>query len=406
MGVTVRRYNDQYMLSVYSNGARRTQMFPTKQEAERMAVELRAALLRGTVRISPPGDGLTLGAYASRWLEEYVKPATKYRTYERYESALRCHVLPVLGNVALKDIRSDQIDVLLKAKRATLKPNSIKNILIPLRELLNHAVLDKLIPMNPALLLDKRAVRKGPKTENDYRVPEIFSEEELGRLLSVCEHYRPQYADLIHTVAWSGLREGEAFGLHPDDVDYRYGYLDIRRNIVYRKRQLIVGTPKARQRRRVKIPERLVSRLRSRNAQTQWLFPNEAGQPLYGSNFLHRVWYPLLKEAGLRRITFQDLRHTYASLLLKRGEPIKYVSEQLGHADVETTMKLYWHLVPNVHRGGINALAEETGRGVSAIDGNEIPMGSGAYVEAIEYMEPAIGIEPTTCGLRNRCSTN
>ena len=53
----------------------------------------------------------------------------------------------------------------------------------------------------------------------------------------------------------------------------------------------------------------------------------------------------------LRRITFHDLRHTYASLLLKRGEPIKYVSEQLGHADVETTMKLYWHLVPNVHPG-------------------------------------------------------
>jgi len=358
------------MLSVYSNGARRTQIFPTKREAERMAVELRAALLRGTVRISAPGDNLTVGAYADRWLEEYVKPATKYRTYERYESALRCHVLPVLGSMALKDVSSDQIDALLKTKRLVLKPNSVKNILIPLRELLNHAVLDKLIPMNPALLLDKRTVRKGPKTENDYRVPEIFSEEELGRLLSICERYRPQYADLIHTVAWSGLREGEAFGLHPEDVDYRYGYLDIRRNIVYRKKQLIVGTPKARQRRRVEIPERLVQRLRNRNAQTQWLFPNEASQPLYGSNFLHRVWYPLLKEANLRRITFHDLRHTYASLLLKRGESIKYVSEQLGHADVETTMKLYWHLIPNVHRGGINALADETGHGLSAIDGN------------------------------------
>ncbi len=65
MGVTVRRYKDQFMLSVYSNGARRTQIFPTKREAERMAVELRAALLRGTVRISAPGDGLTLVAYAS-----------------------------------------------------------------------------------------------------------------------------------------------------------------------------------------------------------------------------------------------------------------------------------------------------------------------------------------------------
>src|SRR6476620_10366720 len=114
MGVTVRRYNAQFMLSVYSNGARRTQIFPTKREADRMAVDLRAALLRGTVRISAPGDGLTLVAYATQWLEEYVKPATKYRTYERYESALRCHVLPVLGSMALKDVRSDHVDALLK----------------------------------------------------------------------------------------------------------------------------------------------------------------------------------------------------------------------------------------------------------------------------------------------------
>ena len=66
IGITVRRYKDQFMLSVYSNGARRTQIFPTKREAERMAVELRAALLRGTVRISAAGDGLTLGAYAGK----------------------------------------------------------------------------------------------------------------------------------------------------------------------------------------------------------------------------------------------------------------------------------------------------------------------------------------------------
>jgi hypothetical protein len=70
-------------------------------------------------------------------------------------------------------------------------------------------------------------------------------------------------------------------------------------------------------------------------------------------------------------------------------------------------MKLYWHLVPNVHRGGINALADETGGGLSAIDGNGIAMGSDGGVEvidyAVDYMEPAIGIEPTTCGLRITC---
>ena len=71
-------------------------------------------------------------------------------------------------------------------------------------------------------------------------------------------------------------------------------------------------------------------------------------------------------------MTFHDLRYTYASVLLKRGESAKYVSEQLGHSDVETTLRLYCHLVPNAHRGGINALARETGRHGAATDGNEL----------------------------------
>jgi integrase len=50
-------------------------------------------------------------------------------------------------------------------------------------------------------------------------------------------------------------------------------------------------------------------------------------------NLLRRRWRPLLEKAGLRRIRFHDLRHTHASPLIQRGEPLAYVKDRLGHHD-------------------------------------------------------------------------
>ena len=52
----------------------------------------------------------------------------------------------------------------------------------------------------------------------------------------------------------------------------------------------------------------------------------------------------LLKENGLRRIRFHDLRHSCASLLLKEGVPMKQIQEWLGHSDISTTANIYAHL--------------------------------------------------------------
>jgi len=73
-----------------------------------------------------------------------------------------------------------------------------------------------------------------------------------------------------------------------------------------------------------------------------------------------KVWYRLLKSAGVRRVRLHDLRHTYASLLLLAGEPMLYVKEQLGHSTVQVTVDLYGHVRPGLNRGAVNRLAEAT----------------------------------------------
>ena len=64
-----------------------------------------------------------------------------------------------------------------------------------------------------------------------------------------------------------------------------------------------------------------------------------------------REFHPALTRAGLQRIRFHDLRHSYATLLINQGENIKYVSSQLGHASTQITVDRYGHLLPEVHNG-------------------------------------------------------
>jgi hypothetical protein len=76
------------------------------------------------------------------------------------------------------------------------------------------------------------------------------------------------------------------------------------------------------------------------------VFSTEKGTPLDGHNFVRRVFDPALRRAGLPRIRFHDLRHSFASLLIAQGEHPKLISEQLGHASVQITLDRYGHLLP------------------------------------------------------------
>lgn len=75
------------------------------------------------------------------------------------------------------------------------------------------------------------------------------------------------------------------------------------------------------------------------------VFPNGAGGPINHNNMVNRHFEPALKKAGIKRIRFHDLRHTFASLLIDQGENIKYIQTQLGHSSPSVTLNVYAHLI-------------------------------------------------------------
>jgi integrase len=86
------------------------------------------------------------------------------------------------------------------------------------------------------------------------------------------------------------------------------------------------------------------------------IFAKADGRPLEPSNMLRDEFFPALRRAGLRRVPFHSLRHSFTALLIAQGENIKYIQSQLGHASIQTTLDRYGHLLPATHKEAASRL--------------------------------------------------
>lgn len=118
--------------------------------------------------------------------------------------------------------------------------------------------------------------------------------------------------------------------------------------------------PKARySRRAVSVSDALIQELKIHQARQavelpanehDLIFTNEVGKPLDRTNLNNRIFQPALRLAGLRRVRFHDLRHSYTAALISSGENIKWIQEQLGHSSFMVTMDTYGHLLPEIEK--------------------------------------------------------
>ncbi len=378
MGVKIKHWKGAWWLFVNNQGRRKAKRVGVgnagKKAAKEVATKLAARLALGEFKMDD-APVPTFQVYAERWLQHRALDL-KPRTLELYGSILKHHLLPAFGKLPLPQVSRERVRDLLMAKsEAGLKRTTVYQLWSCLRTLLNAAVEDGLLPNNSAAKLGKRLGRLGSKREGEV---EIFTEQELAHLLTTAEREFPEAADLLFVMAWTGCREGEAFGLRREDLDLYGRFLEIRRTVGYRQGQLQTGTPKSNKSRRVDLPEALVRRLQARlelakahatfegKEPVSWVFPNRAGKPLDAKNFQVRIWRPLLTKAGLSYRPPHTLRHTYCSLLLMRGESPAYVQAQAGHSSVQVTIDLYSHWIPGVGRGAVERLAEATGRNLYA----------------------------------------
>ena len=369
----------------------------TKKEAERLLAKRLHELNTGNL---PEETKLLFRDFAATWLDDYAKVSVKQSTFESYRDLLRLHLLPAFGDLQLNRISSSQIQALLanKISKESLSPKTVVNILVPLKEMFKHAVLWGLIRHDPTL-----AVRR-PRVEQEEM--DFFTPEEITVFL---QHVRSQYYAFFLTAVLTGMRRGELLALQWGDIDWHSSQVCVRRSLY---KGQFVSPKSANSTRRIIMSPSLKRRLEdhrllSPQTQLDLVYCTELGQALDPDNRVKREFHPALERAGLRRIRFHDLRHTFASLLIANGEDIKFIQNQLGHASAMTTLDRYGHLFP----GGQKEAAERLdlavfGNSVSKLLANVSKRGLPDIKKPSEVVTPqrvnlvaGAGFEPATFGL-------
>jgi integrase len=221
----------------------------------------------------------------------------------------------------------------------------VKQIHGILNQALKYAVRSKYVHINP---LDDV---KPPTAKS--RTMDVLTPEQVDRLLSVA------YGDRLESVyvlgALCGLRVGEALSLRWEDVDLIEGTISIRRTL-WRNETYSPKTDASEA--TIRIPARALDALRRHadanvNPREGWLFSTRNGNPIAAPNF-HKAWKRMLGRAGLpESLTFHQLRHTTASVLLGTGTPIPIVARYLRHSNPGVTMSTYAHMLDGT--GGLAA---------------------------------------------------
>ena len=248
-----------------------------------------------------------------------------------------------------------------------LKKRTIHNILTPLKEAYTHAMDDGLVNENPVAHMGRFIAC--PESADSHIDP--LTVEEVRAMLASAQRYMPLYYPLLLCAVRTGMRLGELIGLQWTDVDFRGRFIQVRRAVV--RRQLT--TTKSHKIRRVDMSPQLAQVLQ-RLKETRQIEASLKGQPLLDVVFkgstgkrvnddvLRKVFAHCLDRAGLRRVRFHDLRHTFASLLIQKGANPKYIQEQLGHGSISITLDVYSHLFQGDHRHQVWSLDDPQDGGV------------------------------------------
>ena len=323
----------------------------TQEEVRKKLTQIISEIDEGTYS---DASKYTVSEWLETWLDTYVKPAVKDFTLDSYSNICRNHIIPSLGKLKLKELKTTQIQKFynLLLDRGTLSVKTIKNIHGVLHKALTQAYLVGEIKQNPA---DRCQL---PKT---YR-PKIepLENEDITRFLEAIKGHK--YEIVYFLTLFAGLRQGEVLGLTWDCVDFENNIIlidkQLKRSSHHKGAHYHLDRTKNGRERYIGVAPAVIDMLRrqmiwqqecAKKAGSAWnnewnlVFTNELGNHLCHST-VYNNYKRIVKDLGIENKRFHDLRHTYAVASLESGDDIKTVQDNLGHATSSFTLDVYGHV--------------------------------------------------------------
>ena len=310
-------------------------------------------------------ERLTLAEWMTIWFETYSRPMIRGSTADSYDSLMRNHIYPSIGKITLGTLASHDIQTMYNSIRESgrvrryenttelsLSSHTIRSIHTLLRQCLEHAVRERRIPYNP---ID--ACKLPPREQTEMKV---IPPEKVGKYLKVAEERN--VLPMFFLALSSGMRRGELLALLWSDLNIANSTISITKQVAGRKGELVVSTPKTPNSiRTIAIPKQAVDLLIAEHAlhpDNPYMFPSPKTGRMYYPDSVGRLHKKLLAEAGLDKIRFHDLRHTFATLAIQNGVDIKTLSSMLGHYSAGFTLDTYAHVTDKMQREAANRMGK------------------------------------------------
>jgi integrase len=311
---------------------------------------LEAHLSKMNCRRLFPGINIPLARFVAVEWRPNAALRLRNSTMRMYSFNLEKYVLPMFGQVPLQEVNRSHIESCLsRLRQKGHAVSTLRNVRSAISGVLDSAVDRQFITYNSAHRIRLREA--GSKTERRYyRAPDIRLL--LSKLDEPCR-------SVVLIAVSTGLRIGEILALRWKRVDLLRGTLEVAET--YSSGEF--GPPKTRSSRRtIPISSSLLESfkaLRPANCDAESLvFATSRGTPLDPHNLYSRVLAPACDSLERPRVSWHSFRHTHATLLHDIGESLKTAQSLLGHSDMQTTLAVYTHAIPDSQRRAVERVAE------------------------------------------------
>jgi integrase len=309
-----------------------------------------------------------LADWLTHWSDTSLEASNrKESTKELCRGIVRKHLVPApLGTTRLDRLRKTDIDgLIVELRRRGLSDATVRRVYTVLRGALDDAVLDGLMARNPCHLVRRPGVQH---TEARH-----LDSDDVSAVLKAAEGLR--YRPVLVLIAATGLRRGEALGLHWSHVNLSEGWLKVRSTVRRVNDELTITEPKSeRSRRTVPLSPAIVSMLKAHKAHqaaerlhagehwtdTGLVFTTEFGTPVEPRNVLRTIKVAAAR-AGVDNVGVHTLRHSAAVAWLEAGVHIKAVADLLGHSSISITGDIYGHTSDATTKAAIDGLTDALG---------------------------------------------
>jgi integrase len=272
------------------------------------------------------------------FLDTFLRDSTaslRPATVEYYNWCIPKHIKPSLGNIKLSDLKPLHLQRFYTQKLEEGLSNSAVRHFHNIIHKALQAARWGLVTRNVSDLVNPPSLTRS--------VPVVWTQEEAKKFLNYIKGSR--YEGIFVLALSTGMRRGEILGLQYQDINWKTGTIQVSRSLgYYTRRGFVISEPKTEgSKRKIVVPrfalEVLKDHVESHNVKSGFVFTTSNGTPFSPRNII-RYFESAMDNAGVPRISFHKLRHTFATLHLTAGTNPKVV-QRYRPQSVSLTLSTY-----------------------------------------------------------------